>query len=40
MKGEDWLRQCVEVADSIQQDEVSKADYLTDLAILSGLIFD
>jgi hypothetical protein len=40
MKGEDWLRQCVEVADAVQQDAVSKADYLTDLAILSGLIFD
>ena len=40
MKGEDWLRQCVEVADAVQQDTVSKADYLTDLAILSGLIFD
>ena len=37
---ENWLRQCVEVADSIQQDEGSKADYLVDLAILSGLIFD
>ena len=40
IKDEDWLRQCVEVADSIQQDEGSKADYLADLAILSGLIFD
>ena len=40
MKDEDWLRQCVKVADSVQQDAVSKADYLTDLAILSGLIFD
>ena len=40
IKGEDWLRQCVEVADSVQQDAMSKADYLTDLAILSGLIFD
>ena len=40
MPSEDWLRRCVEVADSVQQDVVSKADYLTDLAILSGLIFD
>ena len=40
MKSEDWLRRCVEVADSVHQDAVSKADYLTDLAILSGLIFD
>ncbi len=40
VSGEDWLRRCVEVAESVQQDTVSKADYLTDLAILSGLIFD
>ena len=40
IKDQEWLRQCVEVADSVQQDAVSKADYLTDLAILSGLIFD
>ena len=40
MRSEEWLRRCVEVADSVQQDTVSKADYLTDLAILSGLIFD
>ena len=40
IKSEDWFRQCVEVADSVQQDAVSKADYLTDLAILSGLLFD
>ena len=40
MKGENWLRQCVAAADSVQQDAGSKADYLTDLAILSGLIFD
>ncbi len=35
-----WLRQCFEVANSVSQDTVSKADYLTDVAILSGLIFD
>ena len=40
VSGENWLRRCVEVADSIPQDTLSKADYLTDLAILSGLIFD
>ena len=40
MKDGDWFRRCVEIADSVQQDAVSKADYLTDLAILSGLIFD
>lgn len=40
IEDKDWLWQCVEVADSVPQDTVSKADYLTDLAILSGLIFD
>ncbi len=40
MTGKDWLRRCVEAADAVPQDAVSKADYLTDLAILSGLIFD
>ena len=40
IKGEDWLRRCVEVADAVEQDSVSKADYLTDLAILGGLIFE
>ncbi len=40
MKGEEWLRRCVEVADAVEQDSVSKADYLTDLAILGGLIFE
>ena len=40
MKGEDWLRHCVEAAEAVEQDSVSKADYLTDLAILGGLIFE
>ncbi len=40
IKGEEWLRRCVEVADAVEQDSVSKADYLTDLAILGGLIFE
>ena len=40
MKGEEGLRRCVEVADAVEQDSVSKADYLTDLAILGGLIFE
>ena len=39
MKDQEWLRHCVEVADAVEQDSVSKADYLTDLAILGGLIF-
>ena len=40
MESEDWLRRCVEVADAVSVDPVLKADYLTDLAILGGLIFD
>lgn len=37
---DNWLRECVQVADSVLVDTSAKADYLTDLAILSGLIFD
>ncbi len=37
---DDWLRECVQVADSVLVDASTKADYLADLAILSGLIFD
>ena len=29
IKGEEWLRRCVEVADTVEQDSVAKADYLT-----------
>ena len=39
-KFSEWIRQCVEVADSVPQDDIAKADYLADLAILGGLIFD
>ena len=35
-----WLRECIRVADSVPQDASHKADYLTDTAILSGLIFE
>ena len=37
---EQWLRQCVQVAKSVPQDESRMADYLANLGILSGLIFD
>ena len=37
---EEWIRQCVEAADSVPQDDIAKADYLADLAILGGLVFD
>ena len=40
VESEDWLRRCAEVADAVSVDPVLKADYLTDLAILGGLIFD
>ena len=40
MEPEEWIRRCVEAADSVPQDDISKADYLADLAILGGLIFD
>lgn len=40
MEPKEWIRQCVEAADSVPQDDIAKADYLADLAILGGLIFD
>ncbi len=40
MEPDEWIRQCVEAADSVAQDNIAKADYLADLAILGGLVFD
>ena len=40
MEPKEWIRQCVEAADSVPQDDIAKADYLADLAILGGLVFD
>ena len=37
---QEWIRHCVAVAESLPQDDRAKADYLADLAILGGLIFD
>ena len=37
---ETWLQRCFEAANAVYEDPVSKADYLTDVAILSGLVFD
>ena len=37
---EEWLRQCVQVAKSVTQNEPHQADYLTNLGILSGIILD
>ena len=36
---EAWLRQCVNRAQQVPMDEVLKANYLADLAILSGLVY-
>jgi len=37
---EEWLRQCVQVAKSVTQNQLHQADYLTNLGILSGIILD
>ena len=37
---EDWLRQCVEVAETIPMDATDKSDYLASMAILCNVIFD
>ena len=34
-----WLRQCVYQAQAVPMDETVKANYLADLAILSGLVY-
>ena len=35
-----WLRRCVQTADGLPLDRPSKANFLTDLAILSGLVYE
>ena len=37
---EAWLRQCVHRAQEVPMDETVKANYLADLAILSGLVYN
>ena len=37
---EGWLRQCVNRAQQVPMDESRKANYLTDLAMLSGLVYN
>ena len=39
MDAEAWLRQCVHRAQEVPMDETIKANYLADLAILSGLVY-
>ncbi len=36
----EWLRQCVQIAKSVLQDESQQANYLTNLGILGGIILD
>ena len=40
MEPEQWLRECVRVADSIPMDEPDKPDFLSNMAILGGIILD
>ena len=39
-KSKEWLRECVRVANTLPMDEPERPDYLSNLAILSGLITD
>ena len=39
MDAEAWLRQCIHRAQEVPMDESVKANYLADLAILSGLVY-
>ena len=39
-EAERWLRQCVNRAQEVSMDETLKANYLADLAILSGLVYN
>ena len=40
VEAEGWLRQCVNRAQEVSMDETFKANYLADLAILSGLVYN
>ena len=40
MGSEDWLRACVRKGDSVSLDQADKANYLSSLAVLSGLAYD
>ena len=37
---ENWLRQCVQAVDEVPLDEISKVNFLTEMSILSGLVYD
>ena len=40
MVAEQWLRRCVQTADTLPLDSTNKSNFFTDIAILSGLIHD
>ena len=40
MRAKDWLRQCIEVAETIPMDVVDKPNYLASMAILCNVIFN
>ena len=40
MDSDQWLRECIEVAQTIPMDEADKPDYLASMVILSDIIFD
>ncbi len=40
MDAEGWLRQCVNRAQQVPMDESRKANYMADLAMLSGLVYN
>ena len=40
MAAAQWLRQCVQTADTLPLDSTNKSNFFTDIAILSGLIHD
>ena len=40
VEAKEWLRQCVNRAQAVPMDETLKANYLADLAVLSGLVYN
>ena len=40
MAAAQWLRQCIQTADTLPLDSTDKSNFFTDIAILSGLIHD
>ena len=40
LAAEQWLQQCVQRAETLPMAEATQANFLTDLAIMSGLVYD